>query len=283
LEYLHAKWNTAFAASRRHVNQYFRSAADSVACYDASVLVKPKHKETKLETTMDSPNHEGSPSNSDPVAGNDHPSSSVSKGVTPIHLLRVKDIMENQCFDMNIKVNMGKHKRSCDTFEAEANLSKYENAIEQARLSHFNKTLALNRMQVWNAIIEKLIQNDAGATSLKVIVDENADLCEKTMKLIKETRVLQDQITDIQKERLEIKGLIKKKMQEVNELKQMGENQGQAQKQAMQRAEGILQKYQKIATISQNVLRGIILASKVNWIDDPKLKDIAMGLENMPK
>lgn len=53
----------------------------------------------------------------------------------------------------------------------------------------------------------------------------------------------------------ELKGLIKKKMQEINELKQMGENQGEAQKRAMERAEEILQKYKKIATISQNVLR----------------------------
>ncbi|KAL7884721.1 hypothetical protein AOLI_G00074910 [Acnodon oligacanthus] len=230
-----------------------------------------------MEPTMDSPNHQGSP------LKNDHQPSSVSEGITPLHLLRMKDIMANQCFDMNIKVNMGKLKRSCDTFDAEADLSKYENAIEQARLSHFNKTLALNRMQVWNAIIENLVQNDTGDVSLKAMVDENADLCEKTMKLTKETRELQSQITDIQKKRLEMKGLIKKKMQEINELKQMRANQGQAQKQAVERAEAILQKYQKIATISQNVLRGIILASKVNWIDDPKLKDIAMGLENIPK
>ncbi|XP_060788299.1 centromere protein H [Neoarius graeffei] len=207
----------------------------------------------------------------------DHLPSSIS----PIHLLRMKDIMANQCFDMNIKVNMGKVKSS-ETLNAEADLSRYEKEIEQARTSYFNKTLALNRMQIWNVIIEKLIHDNAGAAPLKAVVDENADLCEKAMKIIKETRQLQDRITDIQKERLELKGVIKNKMQDINELKQMGENQGEAQKQAVERAEEILQKYKKIATISQNVLRGIILASRVNWIDDPKLKDIAMGLESIP-
>lgn len=53
----------------------------------------------------------------------------------------------------------------------------------------------------------------------------------------------------------ELKDLLKTKMQEINELKKMGENQGEAQKRAMERAEEILQKYKKIATISQNVLR----------------------------
>ncbi|TSO77742.1 hypothetical protein Baya_9709 [Bagarius yarrelli] len=71
-------------------------------------------------------------------------------------------------------------------------------------------------------------------------------------------------------------------MQEINTLKQMGENQGKAQKQAMERAEEILQKYKKMVLISQNVLRGIILASRINWFDDPKLRDIAMGLESIP-
>lgn len=53
----------------------------------------------------------------------------------------------------------------------------------------------------------------------------------------------------------ELKGHIKKKMQEINELKQMGDNQGEAQKRAKERAEEILQKYKKMTTISQNVFR----------------------------
>ncbi|XP_051950256.1 centromere protein H-like [Xyrauchen texanus] len=203
----------------------------------------------------------------------------VSDGVTPTHLLKMKAIMENQCFEMNVKVSMGKHKGSC---EADADLSRYESEIEQARLSHFNKTLVLNRMQIWNAITEKIIQNDADAEPFKALTNQNTELCEKTMAILKETRELQDQITDLQKERLDLKGQIKKKMQEINELKQVKENQGEVQQRAKERAEAVLQKYQKVTTILQNVLRGTILASKVNWRDDPKLRDIAMGLENIP-
>lgn len=29
-------------------------------------------------------------------------------------------------------------------------------------------------------------------------------------------------------------------------------------------------------------LQGIILACKINWMDDPKLRDIAMTLEDLP-
>ena len=29
-------------------------------------------------------------------------------------------------------------------------------------------------------------------------------------------------------------------------------------------------------------LQGIILACKINWLDDPRIKDIAMTLEDLP-
>jgi len=44
-------------------------------------------------------------------------------------------------------------------------------------------------------------------------------------------------------------------MLEINELKQAKENQGEVQQRAKERAEAVLQKYQKVTTILQNVLR----------------------------
>ncbi|XP_030620681.1 centromere protein H [Chanos chanos] len=231
-----------------------------------------------------------SPDQEDPLdlsggALNSCPPAGVSDGVTLAHLLRMKDSMATQCFEMAVNLNMGRNKKFCDAQDAEAHLSKYEEEIEEARVSHFNKTLALKRMQIWNALSEKLTQSDSDDSSegsLKALAGQNVILCEKTRKVLQESRELQDQITELQKERLELKGLIKKRMQEMSELKRMKENQGELHKQAVERAEEVLEKHQKLAAISQNVLRGLILASKVNWIDDPKLKDIAMGLENLP-
>lgn len=54
---------------------------------------------------------------------------------------------------------------------------------------------------------------------------------------------------------LELKEQIKKKMQEINEWKQVKENQGEVQQRAKERAEAVLEKYQKVTTILQNVLR----------------------------
>uniref|UniRef100_A0A8C2FRN3 Centromere protein H n=1 Tax=Cyprinus carpio TaxID=7962 RepID=A0A8C2FRN3_CYPCA len=219
-------------------------------------------------------NHDEPSSDVDPAEINNsvRDTTSASEGVTPTRLLKMKEIMENQCFEMNVKVSMGKHKESC-----EADMLWYH-----IILKFFYSYLFCNPiMQIWNVITGKMIQNDADAEVLKDLTHQNTKLCEKTMKILKETRELQDQITDIQKERLDLKGQIKKKMQEINELKRVKENQGEVQQRAKERAEAVLQKYQKVTTILQNVLRGIVLASKVNWRDDPKLRDIAMGLENI--
>lgn len=47
----------------------------------------------------------------------------------------------------------------------------------------------------------------------------------------------------------------------------------------------IVSAYKEISTCCINLgvsLQGIILACKVNWLDDPKLRDIVMTLEELP-
>ena len=49
--------------------------------------------------------------------------------------------------------------------------------------------------------------------------------------------------------------LIKKKMQEMAELKKMRENQGEAERRTMEKADTVVEKHQKIIAVSQNILR----------------------------
>lgn len=49
--------------------------------------------------------------------------------------------------------------------------------------------------------------------------------------------------------------LIKKKMQEMAELKKMRENQGEAERRTMDKADTVVEKHQKIIAVSQNILR----------------------------
>ncbi|KAM6964848.1 centromere protein H [Aplochiton taeniatus] len=206
-----------------------------------------------------------------------------SKDSSPAEMLRIKKQMSNQCFEMQVKLQAENCKRSCSASEAERDLPDYVSELEQAKTTHFNKTLALHRMQVWHVIAEKLQQNDPEATAMKKETCRSLDLCSQIKELQKETKDLNDQIAEIQKQRLELKRLTHEKMKEIEELKKNKEHpELEKYRTVLQKGQSHLEKYQKMATMTQNVLRGIILASKVNWSDDPKLFEIAMALENSP-
>uniref|UniRef100_A0A8C7KXR9 Centromere protein H n=1 Tax=Oncorhynchus kisutch TaxID=8019 RepID=A0A8C7KXR9_ONCKI len=199
------------------------------------------------------------------------------KDSSPAEMLRMKEQMSNQCFEMAVKLQAGKSKRSsCSASDAEKDLLDYANTLEEAKIIHFNKTLALHRMQVWHAISEKLKQSDPEAIYGMLFLT-SCLLCQK------ESCELQNQITDVKKQRLDLKRLTHEKMKEMDELKRKREHpEAEKYRNVLQKGQSHLEKYQKMATITQNVLRGIIIASKVNWRDDPKLRDISMTLEDIP-
>lgn len=198
-------------------------------------------------------------------------------------IIRIKEQMSNQAFEMLVKLKAGKSKRLCGPSEAHRDLPDYVSELEEAKTNHFNKTLALHRMQLWHTIAEKLKQNDQDAEEMKGLTNHSMDLCSKIKALQQESCELQDQITVLQKQRLDLKRLTHEKMKEMDELKRKKEHpEIEKYRHVLQKGQSHLEKYQKMATITQNVLRGVILASKVNWRDDPKLRDIAMALEDVP-
>ncbi|KAG7481172.1 hypothetical protein MATL_G00063800 [Megalops atlanticus] len=205
------------------------------------------------------------------------------KANSPTDILRIKEQMSNQCFEMTVKLKAGKSRIPGETSDAEKDVSECENEIEEAKINHCNKTLALHRMQIWQAISEKVKQNDTEAGRMRASITHTLDLCSKIMKLQQESRDLQDEVTEVQKQKLEVKRLTHEKMREMEELKRMREHpeEGKYSK-VLQKGQSVLEKYQRMTTITQNVLRGVIIASRINWRDDPKLRDIALGLESMP-
>ncbi|XP_056275011.1 centromere protein H isoform X2 [Pseudoliparis swirei] len=206
--------------------------------------------------------------------------STGQKDAQPADMLRIKQQMSNQCFEMAVQLQSGKSKRSCSTSEAGRELSEYVNELDRVKTIHFISTLTLHRMQMWHAIGEKLKQNDSEALALKAENDRCMNLCSQIKQLQQESRVFQDEITELQKKRLEMKRLTHEKMKEMDELtSKAGHPDTEKYKAVLERGQANLEKYKKMTVMTQNVLRGILLACKVNWMDDPKLRDIAMTLE----
>ncbi|KAM7416442.1 hypothetical protein PAMA_018481 [Pampus argenteus] len=219
------------------------------------------------------------------VSLNYDPAPNGSAGQTetpPTDMLRIKQQMSNQCFEMAVQLRAGKSKRSCSTSEAERDLPDYVSELETVKTIHFNSTMTLHRMQMWHAIGEKLKQSDSEANALKAVSERCMALCSHVKQLQQESRDLQDEIAEIQKKRLEMKRLTHEKMKEMEELRKKEHPDTEKYKAALEKGQANLEKYKKMTVVTQNVLRGIFLAFKVNWLDDPKLRDIAMTLEDFP-
>ncbi|KAM8760032.1 centromere protein H [Acanthopagrus schlegelii] len=205
------------------------------------------------------------------------------KDTSSADMLRIKQQMSNQCFEMAVQLSAGKSKRSCSISEAERDLTDYVSELEQVKTIHFNSTLALHRMQMWHAIGEKLKQNDSEADALKAVSERCMALCSHIKQFQQESRDLQDEITEIQKKRLGMKRLTHEKMKEMEELMSKKKHPDtEKYKAALEKGRANLEKYKKMAVMTQNVLRGILLACKINWLDDPNLRDICMTLEELP-
>ncbi|KAM9858682.1 uncharacterized protein ACBR49_020669 isoform 2-T2 [Aulostomus maculatus] len=213
----------------------------------------------------------------------DAPNGSNGQKENTPDMMRIKQQMSNQCFEMAVQLQAGKSKRSCSTSDADRDLPDNISELERVKMLHFNRTLTLHRMQMWHAIGDKLQQSDPEADELKAMSEHCMGLCSHIKQLQQESRDLQDKVTEMQKKRLELKRLTHEKMKEMEELMSRKEHPDtEKYKAALEKGQANLEKYKKMVVMSQNVLRGILLACKVNWLDDPKLRDIAMTLEDFP-
>ncbi|KAF0033779.1 hypothetical protein F2P81_013845 [Scophthalmus maximus] len=132
----------------------------------------------------------------------------------------------------------------------------YVDELERVKTNHFNSTLTLHRMQMWHAIGEKLKQNDLEAEALKAVSDRCMALCSHIKELQKESRDLQEGITEIQKKRLEMKRLTHEKMKEIEELMCKKEHPDtEKYRAALEKGQANLEKYKKMTIMTQNVLR----------------------------
>ncbi|XP_061671987.1 centromere protein H [Syngnathoides biaculeatus] len=202
---------------------------------------------------------------------------------TAADMQKIREQLFNQCFEMEVKLNRGTNQRPCSLAEADQGLADSVGELERIKSFHFNRTLALHRMQMWHAIGDKLKQNDSEAAELKAISDRCMLLSSHIKKLQREIRTLQDDITMLQKKRLEMKQCVHQKMKEIESLKvQKAHPDSEKFKAMLEKGRKNLEDYKKMVVIAQNVFRGILLAYKVNWIADPKLREIALSLEESP-
>nr|XP_055223033.1 centromere protein H isoform X2 [Gorilla gorilla gorilla] len=122
------------------------------------------------------------------------------------------------------------------------------------------------------------------STQSSVLMDNMKHLLELNkliMKSQQESWDLEEKLLDIRKKRLQLKQASESKLLEI----QTEKNKQKIDLDSMENSERIkiirqnLQMEIKITTVIQHVFQNLILGSKVNWAEDPALKEIVLQLE----
>nr|XP_033785719.1 centromere protein H isoform X3 [Geotrypetes seraphini] len=77
-----------------------------------------------------------------------------------------------------------------------------EGEIEKARTSCYNKTLVLQRIQMSNAVLNRLKENDSESKEIQEVIKHVVMLCSSIMKSQQEAPSLEEQLYEVRKKRL---------------------------------------------------------------------------------
>uniref|UniRef100_A0AC11AY23 Centromere protein H n=1 Tax=Ovis aries TaxID=9940 RepID=A0AC11AY23_SHEEP len=146
--------------------------------------------------------------------------------------------------------------------QIEAKIEELENEVEEAKTAFEIKKLALDSVLMNN---------------MKQILNLNKLI----MKSQQETWDLEEKLLDVRKKRLQLKQASERKLSEI----QTEKNKQKDDLDSMENSDKIKTIQQKleteiqITTVIQHVFQNLILGSKVNWAEDPALKETVLQLE----
>ncbi|XP_031466012.1 centromere protein H [Phasianus colchicus] len=152
--------------------------------------------------------------------------------------------------------------------------------VEKVKIAFESKALALQRIQVMDALRKKVKQND-GCTRLimetmKNIIELNCEI----FQAHQQARVIRENLNDVRRKRYFLKQaeegkvlLIFTTMRKKKEVARMK----MAEK--LKLLHRNVQYERKVITLIQNILQNIIVGCQISWAKDPSLKAIILQLE----
>ncbi|NXS82093.1 CENPH protein, partial [Erpornis zantholeuca] len=152
--------------------------------------------------------------------------------------------------------------------------------IEELKVSFWNKTLALQRVQIIDALRNKVNQDDEEARQMLETMKHTVLLSRTIIEYQQQAHQKEQQLIDIKRKRLSLKKDGEQKLQQVQTMmKRQKEKQASATITETERLLNKLEEERQMTTIIQNVFQTIIIGSRVNWAEDPSLKAIVLQLE----
>ncbi|NXM63986.1 CENPH protein, partial [Illadopsis cleaveri] len=154
-----------------------------------------------------------------------------------------------------------------------------QKSIEEAKVSLQNKTLALQRVQIMDALRNKLEQDDEDSRRIVETMKQIGLLSRTIMEYQQQAHQKEERMIDIKRKRLCLKVDEGQKLQQIQTTMKMQEEKS-ASVNVNETENNKIEQEKHLTTIIQNVLQNLIIGSRVNWAEDPSLKAIVLQLEH---
>uniref|UniRef100_A0A803YDH0 Centromere protein H C-terminal domain-containing protein n=1 Tax=Meleagris gallopavo TaxID=9103 RepID=A0A803YDH0_MELGA len=142
-----------------------------------------------------------------------------------------------------------------------------------------SKALALQRMQLMDALRKKVKQND-GCTRLMETMKDIIGLNWEILQAHQQARVIRENLNDIRRKRYFLKQAEgEKALQIFTTVRKKNEVARKKITEKLNLLHRNIQYERKVITLIQNILQNIIVGSRINWAKDPSLKAIVLQLE----
>ncbi|XP_043931392.1 centromere protein H isoform X1 [Protopterus annectens] len=194
----------------------------------------------------------------------------------------LKSHLENQVLELHTVIDAQKEEHLPD-LDSEEKFCEIIEELRQhlvnVRASFQNRTLSLHRLQLGNARLAQMKENDAYMEMMKCMLKHCRDLTKAQQEVMK----LREKQYEINKKRNILNQLCQEKMKEISTMqKQREEELKDLESDKLKKARLALEEELKTVALLQNVIQGIIVGGRVNWALDPELRSLVLKLESNP-
>nr|XP_028604804.1 centromere protein H [Podarcis muralis] len=201
-----------------------------------------------------------------------------------VSLLRVREQIKQQLLEYNATVNANEEIITDQVIDEKAilcTIEDLEGELEEVKLSHRHKTLALQRLQVNDALRAKLRNNDDNSKLIGETIKHIMMLSTAVIKLKQQSRELEEKLNEVKQRRQSLKQAMDCKLADIHnmKMKRKEELDNMEVSEMLKKARRNLQKEIEMTTLIQNIFQNLIIGSEVNWAEDPALKEIVLQLE----
>ncbi|XP_044302174.1 centromere protein H [Varanus komodoensis] len=199
-------------------------------------------------------------------------------------LFRIREQINQHLMEYNTTLNANEESipdQAVDEKLMESSIEELEKEMEEVKISYQNKTLALQRIQVTDALRTKLKDNDEDSKLIWETMQHIMMLSTAILKAQQQSRVLEEKLNEVKQNRLALKRAGECKLAQIHAMqrKQKEELENMEVGEILKKARRNLQQEIQMTTLIQNIFQNLITGSGVNWAKDPALKTVVLQLE----